>query len=117
VAAPHDPPSAEQLVESVREWLETDVLPNVEGRLQFHTRVAMNVLAMVEREIALGGQQEVRHLAGLQAFECDSDAELAQKIRNHELDSRHSEVEAFVFSSVVEKLRVANPKYLRDDQA
>ena len=54
----HDPPTAQQLIESVREWLETDVFPQVEGRLQFHTRVAMNVLAMVERELELGEVQK-----------------------------------------------------------
>ena len=35
----HDTPSAEQLVESVREWLERDVLTGTTGRLQFHTHL------------------------------------------------------------------------------
>ena len=43
----HDTPSAQQLVEAVREWLERDVMAGTTGRLQFHTRVAVNVLAMV----------------------------------------------------------------------
>ena len=45
MSAPHDRPTAAELVESVREWLERDVLAATNGRLQFHTRVAMNVLA------------------------------------------------------------------------
>jgi hypothetical protein len=48
---PHDVPTAQQLVESVREWLERDVLTGTTGRLNFHARVAINVLAMVEREL------------------------------------------------------------------
>ena len=44
---PHDMPSSRELVESVREWLERDVLTGTTGRLQFHARVAINVLAMV----------------------------------------------------------------------
>ena len=111
----HDPPTARQLVESVREWLETDVFPQVEGRLQFHTRVAMNVLAMVERELELGEEQNENYAAGLAAFQCSSEAELAEKIRTGALLSQEAEVEEFVMNSVIQKLRVANPKYLRDE--
>ena len=68
---PHDVPTAAQLIESVREWLEKDVLTSTTGRVQFHSRVAINVLAMVERELAVGGQQALDHaarLAGLGAL-------------------------------------------------
>ena len=108
---PHDPPTAEQLVEAVREWLETDVMPSVEGRLQFHPRVAINILAMVEREMALGPEQAEAHRANLERLGFASDAELAAAIRRGECDGRMAEIEDVVFSSVVEKLRVANPKY------
>lgn len=111
----HDPPTAQQLIESVREWLETDVFPQVEGRLQFHTRVAMNVLAMVERELEIGGEQNEHYAAGLVAFQCNNEAEFAEKIRTGALLSKEAEVEEFVLNSVKEKLRVANPKYLRDE--
>lgn len=110
---PHDPPSAEQLVESVREWLENDVMPAVGGRLQFHTRVAINILAMVEREMALGPEQADKHRANLDRLGYASDADLAVAIRRGECDDRIAEIEDVVFASVVEKLRVANPKYLR----
>lgn len=111
----HDPPTAQQLIESVREWLQTDVLPQVEGRLQFHTRVAVNVLAMVERELELGRDQNMNYATGLAAFQCSSEAELAEKIRTGALLSQEAEVEEFVMNSVIEKLRVANSKYLRDE--
>jgi len=52
MVSPHDVPSAAQLVESVREWLQRDVLASTEGRLQYHARVAINVLSIVERELA-----------------------------------------------------------------
>ena len=42
---PHDVPSAAQLVEAVREYLERDVMAATEGRVRFHARVAVNVLA------------------------------------------------------------------------
>jgi hypothetical protein len=110
--SPHDVPTAEQLVESVREWLERDVLPATEGRLQFHARVAVNVLAMVERELALGAQQSAAHHERLAQLGCADDTELAQRIRDGELDDRLPEVRELVWASVRDKLAVANPKYL-----
>ena len=111
-SGPHDAPTAPQLVEAVREWLERDVLPAVSGRLQFHTRVAMNVLAMVERELEHGAQQAAAHTARLEQLGCVNDAELARRIRAGELDDRLDEVRSLVWASVRDKLVVANPRYL-----
>lgn len=109
---PHDVPSTGQLVESVREWLESDVLAATDGRLQFHTRVAINVLSIVERELALGAAQCAAHLDRLRALGVADDAALAAAIRSGQLDDRLIEVRALVWQSVRDKLAVANPKYL-----
>jgi hypothetical protein len=109
---PHDVPTAAQLVESVREWLERDVIPATQGRLQFHSRVAVNVLSMVERELAVGAELESAHVARLSQLGCVDDAELAARIRSGELDDRGPEVRDLVWASVRDKLAVANPKYL-----
>lgn len=111
----HDTPSAEQLVESVREWLQRDVLAGTTGRLQFHTRVAVNVLAMVERELRLGAGQAAAHVVRLAQLGCTDDAELATRIREGALDDRLDEVRALVLADVRDKLVVANPKYLAND--
>jgi len=108
----HDVPTAEQLVESVREWIERDLIPGTSGRLQFHARVAMNVLAMVERELALGDAQAAVHAARLDVLGCADEAELAARIRSGALDDRLPEVRELVWASVRDKLAVANPKYL-----
>lgn len=110
----HDTPTAEQLVESVREWLERDVLAGTTGRLQFHTRVAVNVLAMVERELRMGAEQAAAHAARLAQLGCADDAELAARIREGSLDDRLTEVRQLVQADVRDKLTVANPKYLID---
>lgn len=109
---PHDMPSAEQLVESVREWLERDVLTATSGRLQFHTRVAINVLAMVERELQVGPSQAAVHRDRLAQLGCADEHELAARIRAGELDDRLPEVRELVWATVRDKLSVANPKYL-----
>lgn len=110
---PHDVPSTAQLVESVREWLEGDVLSATDGRLQFHTRVAINALSIVERELALGAEHRTAHLDRLRTLGVADDTALAAAIRSGELDDRMVEVRALVWQSVRDKLAVANPKYLR----
>jgi hypothetical protein len=109
---PHDVPTVEQLVESVREWIEGDVIAVTEGRLQFHARVAVNVLAMVERELRAGPALAAAHEARLDELGVDDDAELAARIRSGDLDDRLERVRELVWASVRDKLSVANPKYL-----
>jgi hypothetical protein len=109
---PHDPPSVIQLVEAVREWLERDVVEQTSGHLRFHARVAGNVLAIVERELALGPEQTRAHRARLETLGVADDAELAARIRSGELDDRLDEVRALVWEAVQDKLAVANPRYV-----
>jgi uncharacterized protein DUF6285 len=101
-----DRPTAAELVQAVREFLERDVMTATEGRVQFHTRVAINALGMVERELQQGPVVE--------AFERERAAErvLAAHIRDGSLDDRIDEIRAELRVSVREKLLVANPGYL-----
>ena len=102
-----DRPSALELVEAVREFLERDVMEATEGRVQFHTRVAINALGMVERDIARGPMGE------LDDAERFGEQEFAARIRSGTLDDRLDEVRAEVRETVREKLLVANPGYLQ----
>lgn len=108
----HGAPSAIELLESVREWLERDVSPQVEGRLRFHTRVAMNVLATVRRELELGPDQEVAHRERLERLGVASERELADAVRAGAFDDRTDELVAALRETVTDRLRVANPRYL-----
>ena len=110
--SPHDAPSAAELVEAVREWLQRDVLAATDGRLQYHTRVAINALAIVERELGLGAEQRAAHLDRVTRLGVADDAALAAAIRAGDLDDRLDEVRSLVWQSVRDKLAVANPKYL-----
>jgi len=112
VTPPHDAPSAAELVEAVREFLSEDVLGATEGRIQFHTRVAINVLGMVQRELEAGAGPGRAHAERLAALGVADDAELGAAIRSGALDDRYDEVKAAVWASVRDKLAVANPRYL-----
>jgi aminoglycoside phosphotransferase (APT) family kinase protein len=52
--APYGRPTASELLEAVREFLLSAVLPQTSGQLSFHARVAANALAIVLRELELG---------------------------------------------------------------
>ena len=102
----YDRPNAAELVQAVREFLERDVMRATEGRVQFHTRVAINALGMVERE--LGEPEWLARIEAARAAERD----LAARIRDGSLDDRLDEVRAQVRASVRAKLLIANPGYL-----
>jgi hypothetical protein len=128
-----DRPTALELLAAVRAFLEDDLIPTLEGRRRFHALVAANVLDVVERELAgeeeqLAGQWD--RLAALFALEPsarpqavsalrgavrDLEARLAERIRAGEADSGDfaARVRAHVRATVVEKLAVANPRFLR----
>ena len=112
MSEPHDVPTAAQLVEAVREFLERDVMAATEGRVQFHTRVAINALNMVQRELDLGPEQAAAHRAALERLGVADEAGLAAAIRSGDLDDRRSEVLAVLRETVRAKLEVANPRYL-----
>jgi hypothetical protein len=112
VTPPHDAPSARELVESVREFLESEVVGALQGRARFHALVAANALSIVEREMELGPEQAGRHRERLARLGYSGDAELAAAIRAGETDDRHAEVRAALLETVRDKLLVANPSYL-----
>jgi len=114
-AEPHDVPTAAQLVEAVREFLERDVMEATEGRVQFHTRVAVNALRMVQRELELGPDQVAAHRAALDRLGVADEAALAAAIRSGALDDRREEVLEVLRETVRAKLEVSNPRYLRSD--
>jgi Domain of unknown function (DUF6285) len=116
-----DRPTAGELVVAVREFLERDVMAATDGRVQFHTRVAVNVLNIVARELELGDAlsraetERAVALLGHDGAPDDLERELAGAIRSGELDARTDEVRAHVRATVREKLLIANPGYLPDE--
>jgi hypothetical protein len=128
-----DRPNAIELVAAVRGFLETDVVGAFTGRRRFHALVAANVLAIVERELA--GEEdrivdEWRRLAALLDVPGDPpprldlvrrgvrdlEEQLTERIRAGDADEGDfaDRVRTHLRATVLEKLRIANPKYLED---
>jgi aminoglycoside phosphotransferase (APT) family kinase protein len=108
---PHDVPSAAQLLDAVGEFLRSDVLAATEGRVRFHVRVAANVVAMVGRELELGGELAGAHAERLAELGVSSETQLAAAIRGGAFDDRLAAVSDAVRATVADKLAVANPTY------
>ncbi len=97
---PHDRPTAAELVEATREFLEREILPTLDDqRLRFRTLVAINALGIAQRELESG--QEMLSEVEL--------AELARGIRSGDVPD---EALDRLREHVAAKLRVASPKYL-----
>lgn len=109
----HDRPTAAELIESVREWLERDVLSSVEGRLSFHTRVAINSLDIVIRELKSQDEFNEVHAGVLRKLLADSDADLSLRIRAGEFDNNLLDLLEELAPVVENKVRVSNPKYMQ----
>jgi aminoglycoside phosphotransferase (APT) family kinase protein len=108
----HGRPTASELLDAVRTHLLERTAPRLEGAGAFHLKVAGNVLATVEREIRLGpGMQEAQRRR-LDRLGFVDETALASAIRDGELEDR-PEVTAAVRAAVVDRVRVANPKWLQ----
>ena len=102
----HNRPTAAELVAAVAEFLEGDVHENTSGAVNFHARVAANVLRTVERELL-----DDRSAPELLGF--PDEASLAAAIRRGDLDERGAEVLPTLRGVVLHRLAVSHPGYDR----
>jgi hypothetical protein len=119
-----DRPTAAELLRAARDFCERDLLPELKGRRQFHTRVLINVLGILEREWedeqdALRAEwRRLNRLLG-EAPEPDDlgpavrerNKDLAAAIRSGALDDRWEETLGLLRETVAEKLAIANPRW------
>jgi hypothetical protein len=109
-------PTAAELVAAVADFLDTDVRAATEsnsrladaGKVNFHARVAANVLRIVERELMASTGEVVDALAALGFAD---EAQLAATIRSGDLDGRADDVLPTLRTLVGHRLAVAHPGY------
>lgn len=122
-----DRPTAQELLKAARDFCERDLLPALEGRVQFHARVLQNVLSILEREwegeevavraeyerlrILLSLEDEPSSFAELRETVRVANADLSKKIRAGELDERFEEAIDALRETVREKLEISNPNW------
>jgi hypothetical protein len=109
---PVDLPTAEDLLQIVRELLVDSVLPATSGPLAYQVRIAANLLSIVLREMELGPTLLDDRHARLEAIGFGSEVDLAMAVRAGRLDSRWSDLKNLLQADVADRLAVSNPGYL-----
>lgn len=106
-------PTAAELVEAVREFLDGEVFAEGAAAGSFHVRVAAGALRLVERELASAEDDRRRHTERLLALGFADDAALAEALRRRDVPTAHlPAVRAAVLAGVEDALRVVNPRHI-----
>ncbi len=115
---PESIPKAAVLLEAAVKYLETELMPTLEGYHRFQTRVTVNVLNTVRRELELRGAQadaERSRLVAMLGHDGDVEAlsvELAERIRAGAISIDDPAMRAHVRQSLADALAINNPKWL-----
>ncbi|MGX9790436.1 DUF6285 domain-containing protein [Mycobacterium sp. MMS18-G62] len=106
-------PTAAELVAAVADFLDNDARAATapDAQVNFHARVAANVLRIVERELTASHAEVTDALAALGFTDED---QLAAAIRDGDLDDRAADVLPTLRTLVRHRLAIAHPGY---DQA
>ena len=114
-------PSAAELIDAVADFLQKTVAPRLDAHTAFHTKIAINALRIVERELRAGGdpaeEERLRALLGeagsafppgdLHALH----QELCARIADGRLTLDNPAVQSTLAASVLSRLAIDNPGY------
>lgn len=115
-----DRPTASELLAAIADFLREEVTPaldRVDPRLGFQTRVAVNSLAILEREARLGPAADAREherltrLLRRDGTLAELNRELARQLRAGECDERDAQLMAHLDATTADKIAIANPKW------
>jgi hypothetical protein len=112
-----EPPATPELIDAVSEFLTREVAPQLGGRLAFHLRVAVNVLAIVRRELTLGPGADAREAARLaELLGHDGDLaslnqRLVQRISAGAFDDDDAALVAHLWATTLDTVAIDQPAY------
>jgi hypothetical protein len=115
-----DRPTTSELLSAIADFLREEATPaldRAEPRLGFQMRVAVNSLAILERESRLAPAADTREHARLVALLgrdgtlADLTRELARQLRAGERDERDAALMAHLEATTADKIAIANPKW------
>jgi hypothetical protein len=113
----YDHPTLIELVTAVRDFVERQAMPKLEGHAAFHARVAVNALSIVERQLRLGPEDEaqererLRALLGRDASLEELNRELCARIRAGAIGLDTPGLAEHLRATTLAKLAVDQPKY------
>jgi hypothetical protein len=117
---PQDRPSSAELIAAIADFLREEAIPALdrsEPRLGFQMRVAVNSLAILEREARLGPSADRREherlkaLLGRDGSLVELNRALALALRSGQRDERDRALMAHLEATIADKIAIANPKW------
>ena len=115
---PKSKPDAKILLQAAIGYLEQELMPTLADYHRFQTRVTINVLKIVDRELELADRQALAEQARLTALLGRDDAlealndELVERIRTGAVPLDGPSLRDHVRRSLAEALAINNPKWL-----
>ncbi|MDA9905172.1 DUF6285 domain-containing protein [Hyphomicrobiales bacterium] len=112
-----NPPSKEDLIVSIIEFLENDVIQELKGQKRFHAHVAKNSLNIVLRQLKLeevSSEKEKDRLSKILKTDKtikEMNKILCSKIDNNNIDIENNELIDHLFKTTMEKLEIDQPNY------
>src|SRR5579862_3260022 len=112
-----DQPSMRELVEAVRNFLETRAMPELKGHTAFHARVAANALGIVARQLEQYGkasEDETSRFAALLGHEGtleELNRELCARIRSGAFTLDTPGLAVHLERSTRDKIAIDQPNY------
>ncbi|HYD05369.1 MAG TPA: DUF6285 domain-containing protein [Reyranella sp.] len=114
-----DRPTASELIKAIADFLREEATPALDSdpRLGFQMRVAVNSLAILEREWRLAPEADGREharlkkLLGRDGTLAELNHELARQLRAGERDETDAELMAHLEATIADKIAIANPKW------
>ena len=113
----NNPPSKEELITSVIEFIENDIIDELVGQKRFHAHVAKNSLQIILRQLKLeekNNRFEKNRLKEILKIDKDLNELnkiLCQKIDNEEIDINNDDLIDHLFKTTMEKLSIDQPNY------
>ncbi|ABI78643.1 conserved hypothetical protein [Hyphomonas neptunium ATCC 15444] len=114
----HDAPSAKELIEAVKSFLDKTAMVQLQGHAAFHARVASNALATVLREMEQRPAAEARERERLQALLNSKETDvsllnraLCEEIRSKRVDLATPGLLTHLKSTTIDQLSVDQPGY------
>jgi len=113
----NNPPSKEELIISIINYIENDVISELKGQKRFHAHVAKNSLNIILRQLSLEEENNSKERKRLvEILKIDGDLKelnriLCEKINNDEINIKDNDLIDHLYKTTMEKLSIDQPNY------
>ncbi len=115
---PQSFPDIKTILVAATKYMEEELMPTLDGYHRFKTRVTVNVLNTIRRELELReGQAKAEHERLVAILGHDGDVEtlsreLSERIREGDFSLDDQRLRSHIKQSLSDALSIANPKWL-----